>query len=81
MWRIGGFIQIERLGERLGQFLNLPFEMIHHFPDRPSLQDVIDFAIQQARQFLGMLEDTGDSHRQDYGDIGEVTVVFATFHF
>lgn len=81
MWRIGGFVLIERLGERLGQFLHLPFEMIHRATEMPTLQQIIDFARGRAQEFLGMLEDTVDAHRFDYGEPGEVIVVFSTFHF
>lgn len=81
MWRIGGYVFIERLGERIGEFLQYPFQHVFPGTTRPSLEDIEAIARQRAETFLGVIEDTASHRRQDYGAIGEVVVVFATFQF
>lgn len=81
MWRIGGVVLIERLGEAIGQFLHYPWQGIWHQQSQPTLAEVEQFARQAAVTFLDMLQDTAPGHRTDYGMPGQVTVVFATFTF
>jgi len=81
MWRIGGFVTIERLGERLGEFLSYPFQGVFPGTAQPSIEEVEAFARQAAETFLGVIEDTASHRRADYGAVGGVTVVFATFTF
>lgn len=81
MWRIGGYVFIERLGERLGEFLQYPFHGVFPGPGQPSTESIEEYARQRAEQFLGVIEDTASHRRADYGAIGEVVVVFATFQF
>jgi hypothetical protein len=81
MWRIGGYVFIERLGERLGELLSYPWQGVFPGPGQPSIEDLEAYARQRAAEFLGVIEDTASHRRSDYGAIGDVVVVFATFSF
>lgn len=81
MWIIGGFIEIERLGERIGQFMRLPFQAVWNGVGQPTLEWIEQQAQDAAREFLSMLRDTVPGHADDYGGFGNVNVTFATFHF
>lgn len=81
MWRIGGHVLIERIGARLGEFLHYPFEMISQGQQRPSVQQVQQFARQAGEAFLSILDDSDRARRGLFGDIAGVNIVFSTFHF
>lgn len=81
MWRIGGYVLIERLGARVGEFLHYPWQAIFPGPDMPATDTIEAFARQAGETFLGIIEDTASHRRHDYGGVGDVVVVFATFQF
>lgn len=81
MWRVGGYVLIERLGPRVGEFLQYPFQFVHQGQTQPTIEQIEAFARQAGETFLGIIEDTASHRRHDYGGVGDVVVVFATFHF
>jgi hypothetical protein len=81
MWRVGGYVFIERLGERLGELLSYPFQAVFQGTAQPSVEDIEAYARARAEEFLGVIEDTASHRRADYGAVGQVVVVFATFSF
>lgn len=81
MWRIGGYVMIERLGARAGEFLAYPWQHLFPGPEMPSARTIEAEAIARAREFLGVIEDTASHRRHDYGNPTTVNVTFATFQF
>ena len=81
MWRVGGYVIIERLGEKLGEFLQYPFQHAFEGTEMPTFSQIEAVARERAEEFLGIIEDTAPERRADYGGVGEVVVVFANFSF
>ena len=81
MWSIGGWIEIERIAGTVGELMRLPFTITWPGEEQPPLEWVIEQARNIANEFLNLVG-PNDSLRRDYfGNIGNVEVAFATFHF
>lgn len=70
LFQYGGYIEIDRGGEREGEVLRLPFSFDSPFILPVEGRDAEAFGI--AQRFLDLLRDTAPSHRPDYGEARKV---------